>query len=57
MAVTREGLSPHALQATVVRFPVYPVGGLIAVLATLYLMWRFMASRFTLQRRPPQPPA
>ncbi len=40
-----------------VRFPVYPVGGLIAVLATLYLMWRFMASRFTLQRRPPQPPA
>ncbi len=57
VAITRKGLPPHALQATVVRFPVYPVGGLIAALATLYLMWRFMASRFTLQRRPPRRPA
>ncbi len=57
VAITREGIPPHALQATVVRFPVYPAGGLIAALATLYLMWRFMASRFTLQRRPQRPPA
>jgi hypothetical protein len=57
VAITKKGLPPNVLQATVVRFPIYPVGGLIMAIAALFFMWRFMASRFTLQRREPRPPA
>ncbi|MBB4944261.1 P pilus assembly chaperone PapD [Streptosporangium album] len=56
VAIPQKGLPPHVLEATVVRFPLYPVGGLTAAIAALFFMWRFMASRFTLQRREPQLP-
>ncbi|MFI6789789.1 hypothetical protein ACIBG4_20930 [Nonomuraea sp. NPDC050383] len=52
-AIAADGRPISAAQATVMRFPVYPAGGLAAAIAVILLMWGVIASRFTLQRRQP----
>lgn len=56
VAIAEKGSPASAVKTAVARFPVYPVGVLVALIAALFVMWRFMTSRFTLQRRPPKPP-
>ncbi|MFF7603203.1 fimbrial biogenesis chaperone [Streptomyces mirabilis] len=51
VAIPQKGGRPEVVEATVVRLPLRLVGWIVMAIISLFLLWRFGFSRYTLQRR------
>ncbi|MFE2669268.1 hypothetical protein [Streptomyces mirabilis] len=51
VAIPQKGGPPEVVEATVVRLPLRLVGEIGMAIISLFLLWRFGFSRYTLQRR------
>ncbi|MCX4419376.1 hypothetical protein [Streptomyces mirabilis] len=51
VAIPQKGSRPEVVEATVVRLPLRLVGEVVMAIISLFLLWRFGLSRYTLQRR------